>query len=194
MCTYFRLHCHNEILCLIVDLEIKKFSCEVNVDKEGPLVIGEGMMTDSRNQSPENSAVPFCESESLIENVNRCVGAFYLSHHELLMNEFKRVLNEKCTGCQMNDRNQFGHELCLLASVQQQVNICFEEVYNRVNWEQVFELCEEKLRNTDSYDLCPFLPVASAEMGIQEDRYKKLMKESLIVPYTFGNFCKLQLF
>ena len=49
------------------------------------------------------------------------------------MNEFRRVLNEKCTGCQTNDRNQFGHELCLLASVQEQVNICFEEAYNTVN-------------------------------------------------------------
>ena len=110
------------------------------------------------------------------------------------MNEFRRVLNEKCTGCQTNDRNQFAHELCLLASVQEQVDICFEETYNRVNWEQVFQLCQEKLKNTDSYDLCLFLPVASAEMGIQEDRYRKLMKESLIVPYTFTNFCKLQLF
>ena len=82
--------------------------------------------------------------------MNRCVGAFYLSHHELLMNEFRRVLNEKCTGCQTNDRNQFAHELCLLASVQEQVDICFEETYNRVNWEQVFQLCQEKLKNTDS--------------------------------------------
>ena len=85
------------------------------------------------------------------------------------MNEFRRVLNEKCTGCHTNDRNQFAHELCLLASVQEQVDICFEETYNRVNWEQVFQLCQEKLKNTDSYDLCPFLPVASAKMGIQED-------------------------
>ena len=66
----------------------------MNVDKEGLLVIGEGMMTDSRNQSPENSKVPFCESESLIKNVNRCVETFYLSHHELLMNEFRCILNE----------------------------------------------------------------------------------------------------
>ena len=36
----------------------------MNVDKEGPLVIGEGMMTDSRNPSLENSKVPFCESEN----------------------------------------------------------------------------------------------------------------------------------
>ena len=121
------------------------------------------------------------------------MGAFYLSHHELLMNEFRRILNEKCTGCQMNDRNQFGHELCLLASVQEQVNICFEEAYNRVNWNQVFELCQEKLRNTDSYSLCSFQPVPGAEMGAQEHRYKKIMKESLILLYMFTNFCKLQL-
>ena len=83
------------------------------------------------------------------------MGAFYLSHHELPMDEFKHVLNEKCTGCQTNDHNQFVHELCLLACVQEQVNICFEETYNRVNWDQVFQLCQEKLRNTDSYGLCP---------------------------------------
>ena len=181
-------------MCITVDLEIKEFGCEVTVDKEGLLVVGEIMMADSRNQSPENSKVAFGESESLKENVNRCVGAFYLSHHELLMDEFRRVLNEKCTGCQTNDRNQFAHELCLLASVQEQVDICFEETYNTVNWNQVFQLCQEKLKNTDSYGLCPFLHVLSAEMGAQEDRYRKLMKESLIVPYTFTNFCKLQLF
>ena len=66
-------------------------------------------MADSRNQSPENSKVPFCESESLKENVNRCVGAFYSSHHELLMDEFRCVLNEKCARCQTNDRSQFEH-------------------------------------------------------------------------------------
>ena len=166
----------------------------MTVDKEGFIllsVIDEVMMADRRNQSPENSKVPFRESESLKENVNRCMGAFYLSHHELLMDEFRRVLNEKCTGCQTNDRNQFGHGL--LASGQDQVNICFEETYNRVNWVQAFQLCQEKLRNTDSYRLCPFLPVLSGKMGAQEDRYKKLMKESLILPYTFTNFCKLQL-
>ena len=180
-------------MCIIVDLKVKIFSCEVNVDKKGLLAIDEGMMTDSRDQSPENPKVPFRESESLNENLNGCMEAFYLSHHELLMNEFGHVFNAKCTGCQTNDHNQFGHELCLLASVQEQVNICFEEVYNWVNWDQVFQLCQEKLRNTDSHSLCPFLPMASDEMGEQEDRYKKMMKESLIIQYTFTNVCKLQL-
>ena len=148
-------------MCTIVDLKIKNFSCEVNVDKEG-------MMTYSRNQSPENSKVPFRESESLQENVNRCLRTFYLSHHELLMNEFRCVWNGKCSGCQTNDRNQLAHKLCLLASVQEQVNICFEEAYNRVNWDQIFELCQEKLRNTDSYGFCPFLPMTSNEIDPQK--------------------------
>ena len=87
-------------MSIIVDLKVKIFSCEVNIDKEGLLVIDEGMMADSRNQSPENSKVPFLESESLKENVNRCVGAFYLSYHESLINEFRRVLNENSTGSQ----------------------------------------------------------------------------------------------
>ena len=150
-------------MCIIIDLKIKNFSWEVNVSKEG-------MMTNSRNQSPENCKVPFCESESLQENVNRCLRTFYLSHHELLMNEFRCVLNEKCSGCQTNDRNQFAHELYLLVSVQEQVNLCFEEAYNRVNWDQVFELCQEKLRNTDSYGFCPFLPMTSNKMDLQKDR------------------------
>ena len=166
-------------MCTSVDLGVKIFSCELNVDKEGLLVIDEGMMTDSRNQSTENGTLPFHESESLKQNVNRCLAAFYLSHHEILMNEFRCVLNEKCTGPQANDHHQFGHKLCLLASVQEQVNICFEEAYayDRVNWDQVFQLCQEKLRNTDFYSLCSFLPMVSAEMEVQEDRYKKIMKE-----------------
>ena len=49
---------------------MKEFSCEVTVDKEGLLVVGEITMADSRNQSPENSKTPFDESESLKENVN----------------------------------------------------------------------------------------------------------------------------
>ena len=160
-------------MCITVDLEIKKFSCEVNIVKEGFIllsVIAEVMMADRSNQNPENCKVPFRESESLKENVNRFVEAFYLSHHELLMDEFRRVLNEKCTGCQTNEHNQFGHELCLLASVQNQVNICFEKAYDRVNWDQVFQLCQENLRNTYSYHLCCFLPALSGKMGAQEDR------------------------
>ena len=52
-----------------------------------------GIWSDSRNQKPENSKVPFRKSEFPKENVNPCLQTFYLSHRELLMNEFIPVLN-----------------------------------------------------------------------------------------------------
>ena len=55
----------------------------------------------------------------------------------------------------------------------------------------MFDLCRERLRDTESHGLCPFLPTASDEMVLQEDRYKKMMKESLIIPHMFTDFCKL---
>ena len=167
-------------MCIIVDLKVKFLVVKGTLTRKDSFLIVSHWRrneTHSRNQSPENSKVTFRESESLKENVNRYLRTFYLSHHELLMIEFRRVLNEKCTECQKNDCNQCGHELCLSASIQEQVNNYFEEAYNRVKWDQVFHLCHEKLRNTDSHDLCPFLPMASDEMGMQEVRYKKIMKD-----------------
>ena len=52
-----------------------------------------GIWSDSRNQKPENSKVPFHKSEFPKENVNPCLQTFYFSHRELLMNEFIPVLN-----------------------------------------------------------------------------------------------------
>ena len=39
------------------------------------------------------------------------------------------VVKEKCTGCQTDEPSQLTHELCLLASAEEQVNQCFEEAY-----------------------------------------------------------------
>ena len=38
----------------------------------------------------------------------------------------------------MNEPNQ-PNELCLLTSAEEQVNLCFEEVYGRVNWDEVLD-------------------------------------------------------
>ena len=60
--------------------------------------------------------------------------------------------------------NKLEHELSLLVSVQEQVKISFEEVYDRINWDQVFDLCREKLGNSESHGLCPFLRIAIAAL------------------------------
>ena len=55
----------------------------------------------------------------------------------MLSEKLMEVIREKCTGCQMNEPNQLGHEPCLLAS--ERVHACFEEAYCRVNWNEVLD-------------------------------------------------------
>ena len=57
----------------------------------------------------------------------------------MLSEKLMEVIREKCTGCQMNEPNQLGHEPCLLASVEERVYACFEEAYCRVNWNEVLD-------------------------------------------------------
>ena len=39
----------------------------------------------------------------------------------------------------MYEPNQLAHDLCLLASVEEQVDTCFEEVYKRVIWDEILD-------------------------------------------------------
>ena len=63
----------------------------------------------------------------------------WLTHYDMLSEKLMEVIREKCTGCEMNEPNQLAHELCLLASVEEQVNICFGEMYKRVIWDKVLD-------------------------------------------------------
>ena len=39
----------------------------------------------------------------------------------------------------MNEHNQLGYELCIMSSSEEQVNLCFEEVYKHVIWDEVLD-------------------------------------------------------
>ena len=68
----------------------------------------------------------------------------WLTHYDMLNDMLNNVIREKCTGCQMNESNQLAHNLCLLASVEEQVNTCFGEVYRRVIWDEVLDNWDKK--------------------------------------------------
>ena len=69
----------------------------------------------------------------------------WLEHYNQLCEELLEVVREKFTGCQKDEANQLGHELCLLTSAEEQVNLCFEEVYARVSWEDVMNCWYRKV-------------------------------------------------
>ena len=62
----------------------------------------------------------------------------------MLSEKLLEVIREKCTGCEMNEPNKLAHDLCLLGSIEEQVNTCFGEVYKRVIWDQVLDNWHKK--------------------------------------------------
>ena len=74
-----------------------------------------------------------------VESMKEVERKLWLTHYDMLSEKLNEVVREKCTGCEMNEPNQLAHEFCLLASVEEQVNTCFGEVYKRVIWDEVLD-------------------------------------------------------
>ena len=75
----------------------------------------------------------------LVESMKEVERKLWLTHYDMLSEKLMEVVREKCTGCQMNEPNQLGHELCLMSSSEEQVNLCFGEVYKCVIWDEVLD-------------------------------------------------------
>ena len=80
----------------------------------------------------------------------------------------------------MNGPNQLAHELCLLASVEEQVNICFGEVYKRVIWDEVLDNWYKKVLEVPA-DLNPeTLIIFRDSVNPKEHVYRGRMRKWLI--------------
>ena len=88
------------------------------------------------NKIVENECIDEVDSVESMKEVER---KLWLTHYDMLSEKLMEVVREKCTGCQMNEPNQLGHELCLMSSSEEQVNLCFGEVYKRVIWDEVLD-------------------------------------------------------
>ena len=74
-----------------------------------------------------------------VESMKEVERKLWLTHYDMLREKLMEVIREKCTGCQTNEPNPLGHELCLMSSSEEQVNLCFGEVYKRVIWDEVLD-------------------------------------------------------
>ena len=71
-----------------------------------------------------------------------------LEHYNRLCEKLLEVVGEKGTGCQTDEPNQLAHEICVLASAKEKVDLCFEEAYCRVNWDEVLDNWYKKVLET----------------------------------------------
>ena len=80
-----------------------------------------------------------------VESMKEVEKKLWLEQYNQLCEKLLQVVREKCTGCQTDEANRLGHELCLLASAEEQVNLCFEGVYAGVHWEDVINCWYKKV-------------------------------------------------
>ena len=83
-------------------------------------------MKEKRKYDVKQECIDEVSSMEAMKEVEK---KLWLEHCNQLCEKLLEVVREKCPGCQTDEANQLGHELCLLASAEKQVNLCFEEAY-----------------------------------------------------------------
>ena len=97
-------------------------------------------MKEVQREEKKNFTKRECIDEvASVESMKELERKLWLTHYDMLSEKLNEVVTEKCTGCEMNEPNQLAHEFCLLASVEEQVNTYFGEVYKRVIWDEVLD-------------------------------------------------------
>ena len=78
--------------------------------------------------------------------------------------------------------NQLAHDLCLLASVEEQVNACFGEVYKRMIWDEVLDNWYKKVLgmpvNLNLETLIIFKESVNPKEFTDKNRLRKWLTES----------------
>ena len=115
-----------------------------------------------------------------VESMKEVERKLWLTHYNMLSEKLNEVVTEKCTGCQTDEANQLGHELCLLASAEEQVNLCFEEVYGRVHWEDVMDCWYKKVLEMPVALNPETLIIFKESVNPKDVTYKNRLKKWLI--------------
>ena len=113
-----------------------------------------------------------------VESMKEVERKLCLTHYDMLSEKLMEVIREKCTGCQMNEANQLGHELCLMSSSEEQVNLCFGEVYKRVIWDNWYKKVLEMPINLNPETLVIFRETVNPKELTYKDRLRKWLIES----------------
>ena len=82
--------------------------------------------------------------------------------------------------CQTDEANQLVHELCLLASVEERVHACFEEVCCLVNWDDVMECWYQKVLEMPVALNPATLIIFRKSVNLKDFTYKDRMRNWLI--------------
>ena len=117
---------------------------KIENSKTSGIFVGYAKLPSDMKEEQKKETKIFTKKECIhevasVESMKEVERKLWLTHYDMLSEKLNEVVREKCIGCQMNEPNELAHEFCLLASVEEQVNTCFGEVYKRVIWDEVLD-------------------------------------------------------
>ena len=131
------------------------------------------------NKIVKNECIDEVDSVESLKEVER---KLWLTHYDMLSEKLMEIVREKCTGCQMNEPDQLGHELCLMSSSEEQVNLCFGEAYKRVIWDEIWDNWYKKVLempiNLNPETLAIFRETVNPKDFTYKNRLRKWLIES----------------
>ena len=86
-------------------------------------------VTEKKEKKSEVVKKECIDEVDSVESMKEVERKLWLTHYDMLSEKLMEVVSEKCTGCQTNEPNPLDHELCIMSSSEEQVNLCFGEVY-----------------------------------------------------------------
>ena len=123
---------------------------KIENSKTSGIFVGYAKLLSDMKEEQKKDRKIFTKKECIdkvasVESMKEVERKLWLTHYNILSEKLNEVVTEKYTDCQMNEPNQLAHEFCLLASVEEQVNTCFGEVYKCVIWDKVLDYWYKKV-------------------------------------------------
>ena len=132
---------------------------------------------EKKNEVVKKECIDEVDSVESMKEVER---KLWLTHYDMLREKLMEVVREKCTGCQTNEPNPLDHELCIMSSSEEQVNLCFGEMYKRVIRDKVLDNWYKKVLEI-SINLNPeTLAIFRETVNPNELTYKNRLRKWLI--------------
>ena len=150
--------------------------------RPGGIFVGYAKLPPELKEEQKKKRKIFAKRECIdeiasVESMKEVERKLWLTHYDMLSEKLNDVVREKCTGCQMNEPNQL---VCLLASVEEQVNTCFGEVYKRVIWDEVLDKWYKKVLEMPVVLNPEILIIFRESVNPKEFAYKNRLRKWLI--------------
>ena len=158
---------------------------KIKNSKTSGIFVGYAKLPSKTKEGQKNERKIFAKKECIdevasVEAMKEVEKKLWLTHCNMLSEKLNDVVREKCTGCEMNEPNQLAHEFCLLASVDEQMNTCFGEVYKCVIWDEVLDNWYKKVLKMPVAFNPETLIIFIESVNVNKFTYKNRLRKWLI--------------